>query len=293
MDTKHLEYFRIVYEEKSIHAAAKKLFISPQGLGRILQNMEAEFGTVFFTRTKNGVFPTESGTLFYKQCIKTGQEFQALRFRMEQLCRQDHTLRIGFATGTLQLFPLEVLFRFIEEHPKIRVSWCEYHNQTLINKLLNSEVDYGFVVGRTHQDQLAQSLRCVCPVVLLVYEGHPLYHEKYITLEMLKDEKLLLMNEAFQIYHDFTAACRIQGFEPKVVAKTMDGAALYRMCMKKFGLAVSPRFPDQYFPNVKAVPFTGDYNWEIYGSFPRGQRDPEIIRIFDAWLEKKLPLPCQ
>ena len=35
MDTKHLEYFRIVYEEKSIHAAAKKLFISPQGLGRI------------------------------------------------------------------------------------------------------------------------------------------------------------------------------------------------------------------------------------------------------------------
>ena len=45
MDTKHLESFRIVCEEKSIHAAAKKLFISPQGLGRIIQNMENEFGT--------------------------------------------------------------------------------------------------------------------------------------------------------------------------------------------------------------------------------------------------------
>lgn len=52
MDTKHLEYFRSVYEEKSIHAAAKKLFISPQGLGKIIQNLEAEFGTTFLTGQK-------------------------------------------------------------------------------------------------------------------------------------------------------------------------------------------------------------------------------------------------
>lgn len=85
MDTKHLEYFRIVYEEKSIHAAAKKLFISPQGLGKIIQNLEGEFKTPLFTRTKNGVFPTESGTLFYEQCVKTCRELKLLQTRMERM----------------------------------------------------------------------------------------------------------------------------------------------------------------------------------------------------------------
>ena len=37
MDTRYLEYFKIVYEEKSIQKASKKLFISPQGLGKIIQ----------------------------------------------------------------------------------------------------------------------------------------------------------------------------------------------------------------------------------------------------------------
>ena len=64
MDTKHLEYFQIVYEEKSIQKKKKKLFISPQGLGRIIQNLESEFGTTFFNRTKTVYFPRKAELFF-------------------------------------------------------------------------------------------------------------------------------------------------------------------------------------------------------------------------------------
>ncbi len=288
MDIKHLEYFRIVCEEKSIHAAARKLFISPQGLGRIIQNMENEFGTSFFTRTKNGVFPTEEGTLFYEQCVRTSQELDILRSRIRQMEEKGHSIRIGFATGTLQLFPLEVLFRFTEENPKIQVNWCEYHNPELLKKILSSEVDYGFIVGKAPRDRLIQHLRCVCPVVLLVYKGHPLYNEEIISLDMLKEENLILMNEMFQIYHDFLRACRLHGFEPRVIAKTMDGATLYRLCTAGLGVAVSPRFPDQNLPNIRAIPLVGDYNWEIYGTWLKEQENNESIRLLDLFLEKEL-----
>lgn len=288
MDTKHFEYFRVVYEEKSIHAAARKLFISPQGLGRIIQDIENEFGTSFFTRTKNGVFPTEEGILFYEQCVRTSQELDILHLRIRQMEERNHSIRIGFATGTLQLFPLEVLFRFIEENPKIQVNWCEYHNPELISKILESEVDYGFIVGNAPQDRLVQHLRCVCPVVLLVYKGHPLYHEKIISLDMLKEEKLILMNEMFQIYHDFLRACRLHGFEPRVIAKTMDGATLYRLCTAGLGVAVSPHFPDQNLQNVRAIPLVGDYNWEIYGTWLKEQESNESIRLLDNFLKNEL-----
>ncbi len=34
MDTKAFYYFQAVYEESNIHTAARKLHISPQGLGK-------------------------------------------------------------------------------------------------------------------------------------------------------------------------------------------------------------------------------------------------------------------
>ena len=42
----------------------KKLFISPQGLGRIIQNLESEFGTTFFNRTKTVYFPRKAELFF-------------------------------------------------------------------------------------------------------------------------------------------------------------------------------------------------------------------------------------
>ena len=289
MDTKHLEYFRIVYEEKSIHAAAKKLFISPQGLGRIIQNLESEFGTTFFNRTKNGVFPTKSGTLFYEQCVKICQDLKLLQSRMERMEEEDRSLRIGFATGTLQLFPLDILYQFIDNHREIQIHWCEYSNQILIQKILSSEIDYGLVVGNTHNNYVSQKLRCVCPVVLLVYEGHPLYNETVISLDMLRNENLILMNESFQIYHDFTVACRIHGFVPKVIAKTMDGGTLYRLCTEKLGLAVTPLFPIQNYLHVKAIPLAGDYTWEIYGSRQKDVNASSELALLEAYLDEQLP----
>lgn len=288
MDTKHLEYFRSVYEEKSIHAAAKKLFISPQGLGKIIQNLESEFGTTFFNRTKNGVFATKSGNLFYEQCVKICKDLQLLQSRMERI-EEDRSLRIGFATGTLQLFPLNILYRFIENHREIQIHWCEYSNQILIQKILSSEIDYGFVVGNAHTGNLTQKLRCVCPVVLLVYEGHPLYNEKIISLDMLRNENLILMNESFQIYHDFTAACRIHGFAPKVIAKTMDGGTLYRLCTEKLGLAVTPLFPIQNYLHVKAISLSGDYTWEIYGSCQKNLNTGSELDLLETYLDEQLP----
>lgn len=285
MDTRYLEYFKIVYEEKSIQKASKKLFVSPQGLGKILQNLEKEFDTVFFIRNKSGVFPTSSGTLFYEQCIKTNHELQTLHSRIRQAESENASLRIGFASGTLQVFPLEILMRFIEEHPNIQVQWYESLNDHLIRQVLDSELDYGFVVGNTENEHLVQNIRYTIPIVLLVYEGHPLYNETYISLDMLKNEKIIIMNEHFHIYHDFISACSIHGFTPKIIAKTLDGATLYELCTRKLGLAVTPFLPIQKLLNVKAIPFPGN-NWEIYGCYEKKQQNHPLIQELEAYLQK-------
>ena len=115
MDTKHMEYFKAVYEERSIHAAAKKLFISPQGLGRILKSLEEEFDAAFFVRGKGGVIPTEAGRIFYGQCAKTGDELARMKKQIRRAAEKPERLHVGFANGVLQLFPIGTLFGFIRE----------------------------------------------------------------------------------------------------------------------------------------------------------------------------------
>ena len=44
MNTKELECFLAVCEEKSIHKAADRMFISVQGMSRIIKKLESEVG---------------------------------------------------------------------------------------------------------------------------------------------------------------------------------------------------------------------------------------------------------
>ena len=90
-------------------------------------------------------------------------------------------------------------------------------------------------------------------------------------MEQLSGEPLLLMNESFRLYHDFTACCALRGIEPNIVAKTADGAGLYRLCSQKVGLAVAPEFFREEFQmrGMKLLPFAENLWWEIYGAHRR------------------------
>ena len=61
MNTKDLKCFQAVYEEKSVSRAARRLFITPQGLSKIIRQLEEELQASLFVRTARGMEATESG----------------------------------------------------------------------------------------------------------------------------------------------------------------------------------------------------------------------------------------
>ncbi len=70
MNTRNLKCFQTVYEEHNLQTAANKLFLSPQGLSKIIKGLEDECGSLLFVRTKDGLIPTESGKVFYEKSQK-------------------------------------------------------------------------------------------------------------------------------------------------------------------------------------------------------------------------------
>ena len=106
MDTKDLRFFRQVYEERSIHKASKLLFITPQGLSKIIRHLEEELGTCLFERLANGMVPTESGTYLYENSTPLLEQFDEIMIGLRQIQDRDQKLKIGFSCGVLNVFPL-------------------------------------------------------------------------------------------------------------------------------------------------------------------------------------------
>ena len=88
MDFKTLEYYRKIYEKRSIRQAAAELYISPQGLSRTLYALEEELQVRLFERSVKGLEPTRAGDYFYQEAEKLLMEempVMPLYFRNTQL----------------------------------------------------------------------------------------------------------------------------------------------------------------------------------------------------------------
>lgn len=54
MNQKQLQYFIEVYHSRNIQAAADKLYVSRQGVSKMIRSIEEELGQPLFSRTSRG-----------------------------------------------------------------------------------------------------------------------------------------------------------------------------------------------------------------------------------------------
>ena len=178
----------------------------------------------------------------------------------------------------------------MRENPHIRVEWNEYSNEEVKSMLEDSRLEYGFIVGKHEGDDMIQRKLDGREILLLVYEGHPLYEKESVNVEMLREENMILMNEHFHMYHDFASICCAKGFTPNIIAKTSDGAVLYKLCRQKIGLAVIPEFmlEDFRMEHMRAIPFEEHMTWEVFGVYKEDTKNYETIQQFDCFLKQKV-----
>lgn len=238
MDTKDLRAFLRVYEEKSIHKAAKQLFITPQGLSRVIHNLETDLGACLFERTPGGMLPTESGRYLYENSRTLLRELDALENGIRRFQNRGGRMEIGFSCGVLNVFPIQKLEKYKKRYPAMAVQWEEASNQEILDKVLKGDLDIGFVIGQVGGRELWVKELFRIQLSVLVYEGHPLFERENLSVKDLQGEPLISLNEKFYCYHSLVERCRDFGFSPDFVVKTMEGQLIYRFCKERIGLGI-------------------------------------------------------
>lgn len=267
MNKKELECFAQVYKEKSINQASKSLFITPQGLSRVIKNLETELDTILFLRSKNGVIPTKSGEFLFKKAEHMINEFFEIQTGIKKVEHQKEKLMIACSYGVMSALSVELLFDFMKYNLDIQLHWKECTDRELEKMISSGKADIGICAGMSDEQHFVQKYLLSHKTVLMVYEGHHLYNEEKITFEMLKDEDIVIEGKEFRIYHQFVEKCMESGFVPRIVVETAEMSFSHKLCKLKKGLAVSIDFmaDDLRMESVKAIPFAEpDFFWDIY-----------------------------
>lgn len=276
MDIKDLRCFCHVYEVQGINKAAKQLFITPQGLSKIIQNLEEEFQMPLFERTSKGMIPTESATYLFQHSQTLMHQMEDITIGMRKLKEKEH-FEIGFSCGVLHLFPFHTLEVLRKQYPDVNISWNEDDNESVLEKLERNQLDAAFVIGNVSYQKFYSKEQYQKNLDVLVYEGHPFYERETLSIEDLEHTPLITMNEKFYSYHSFIQRCQDFGFVPNIVFKTMESQLIYHFCQEKVGLGIDVNIHHDIEHGLKRISLYDAIPWKVSLVVKRERMQEKII----------------
>lgn len=294
MELKDLEYFKAVCEQTSITKAAHSLYMTPQGLSKIIKNMEAELQTVLLQRTGTGITLTESGEYLYRQLPEFLHTYQHMCNEIRCIeQRETHEIQLLSAYGILRLVTPECLAAFQEKYPYIQVSYREYPDREVERRFLNGEGNVAFTVGNDALKHVDASAMEKFEIKLLVHKDHPLAKKKFATIHDLANDPIYIESSEFNINHLIMKKCQEAGITPNIAFETSGFSLCHKMVAKNKGISVTVDFvfDDMKNSNLVMIPFEdGTYEWETYMLSRKGEKPtPDVTAFRDFvldWMHK-------
>lgn len=288
-----MDCFCTITREKSITKASKVLYMSPQGLSKIIKNIENELGAKLLIRTSSGIELTESGQCFYEKISKILSDYRDMKNDILHIEQRDAgVIDLISAYGILRLVTPECINQFCEDHPEIKFTYREYPDREVERKFQKKDGNVAFCVGPFEEGLYETVKLASCLAKLLVHDSHPLASRKTVSIEDIRDEKLFIESSEFKIHHLIVEKCQEAGFHPNIAFETSGFSLCHKMCRERKGISVTLDFvsEDMAMDHLVCLPFEGEgYEWTSYMLTRKGEPLTAEMKLFhkhvDNWLK--------
>jgi len=186
---KKLRIFLCVAESGSFSRAARKLSLSQSVISFHMDTLEREVGTNLFRREGRTISLTPEGEFLFEKGKRIAREAKNLEKALEsEKIKVARSINLaGDALTCAFTFPW-TLTAFREKYPDVRFIYQHLDTETLIEKLLDGELDVGLCGHRVKNRKLATQ-ECYHDEIILV--SAPKRISDTVTFEELRDLPLL------------------------------------------------------------------------------------------------------
>lgn len=192
MTLNQLEYFCAVSRLQNITRAAEELFVTQPTISLSIRELEKELHTRLFLHEKNRISLTKEGQAFYEKVLPIVQ--QCHEVKIEFTSPGEKPLTIGIPPLMSTVFFPRLTNAFQQEYP-IRVQLFEYGSNRARDLIDEGKLDVAVVnMDFYNIDHFNNFEMLKDRYVYVVSKTHRYAKEEAITMEMLKDEPIILFN---------------------------------------------------------------------------------------------------
>jgi DNA-binding transcriptional LysR family regulator len=260
MDFDQLKGFYYAAKLKSFTEAASKLYLTQPAVSLQVKALENEIGTKLFERVGRTVRLTYAGEVMFVQaehlvCVFDNIEQEARALKALEKGR----LLLG-ASDTTSAYSLpDLLKAFKSSYPKVEVKIESMYSSGVARKLLDRELDLGFVTvsqGEPREKEqrfsavplFAQKLVCIVP------SGHPFSRLRSVAASDLAGEPLILLGSESLTRKRIDGYFERAGRSPSVTYELSNFEIIKRFVAAGLGVSLVPEIAvAQPVPGLQVV----------------------------------------
>ena len=220
--------------------------LTQPAISNAIKELEKEYSINLFIRSKNHMSLTKEGEIFYQKANHLLTQFRQTTSELYDLGKQKPSLRIGIPPLLSTIFFPDLLLFFRREYPDIPVILSEYGSMRAADLVQEEVLDLALVNMHFYNIDKMNTLRMQQDhIVFCVSKERPLAKEKEVTVEMLKEEPLILYNTDSVLNKTLLALFENAGLKPNIllyasqlytirsfVLNNLGGAFLYSSLLK-------------------------------------------------------------
>lgn len=239
MTLRHLKIFVCVYQNKSITKAGEMLHIAQPSISLAIKELESYYGIVFFDRIAKKIYPTECGDKLYQYAIHIVSLFEEMETDIKKW-NDNNTLTVGSSITVGNFLIPNVVTKYKTRYPDARVHVMIKNTETIVQYILDNQIDFGIIEGDAHEKQIIQLPILDDRLCLIVPKNHPLTRKSNVYLSDLVSYDLLLREpgSAGRDIIDSVFAANSISITP--LWESVSTQALIRGVMNNIGISILP-----------------------------------------------------
>jgi DNA-binding transcriptional LysR family regulator len=235
-----VEGFVAVAREGNLRRAAELLYVSQPALTARIQGLESELGTPLFRRTRSGMELTHAGRAFLPYAQRALESLRGgAALVAELVAGVVGELAIGAAPGVSAYVLPELLARYTERYPNVRLLVRTSHSEQLVDQVVRGEVQLA-VVREMRDARIVNKPLYEDELVLVARPDHPFARDGRIDISAIHGAQLILFDRTSSYYDLTNALFRSAGVVPRGVMELDNIEAAKRMVERGLGVALLP-----------------------------------------------------
>ncbi|PPA69901.1 LysR family transcriptional regulator [Jeotgalibacillus proteolyticus] len=291
MDIRQLLYFIEVARHRSFTKASRALHVTQPTLSKMVKSFEEELEVTLIDRSARQIVLTDAGEIVLQHAQNVVNSLEDLSASLYDVMNlKKGKIKIGLPPVISTLFFPTIIAEFQKEYPEVTVILAEDGAKKVEQKVLDGEVDLGFVLLPVNEDKFDVIPFVEQEIKLLVHEAHLLAHREVIDLIEVKDDPFLLLSKEFTLNSRTIEVCISEGFTPKIAYESSQWDFIVGMVEKNLGVTLMPKLICDKVKSgpVKMISLTRPFPWHLGMILAKNRYVPFTSKEFIS-LVKSLP----